>query len=404
MKHLLAIFIILGLAPACANKDSDYSGTDASFTTLSVSSLSVGNNHNCVTSSYGTYCWGSNFANELGNGDYAHTTYPVKVLTPDSLTNVSAGGYYTCAVVSGGIKCWGQNTKGTLGTTSVNSEITATCNAANPCFSATPVSVEQVGGGAAISGISKIATTEEVACAVTTAGAALCWGDNYYGQLGNATTTSSETPVQVSTLTSGVTEIATGPGSHSCAIRNGAAYCWGENGEGQLGNNSTTDSTSPVAVSNLTSGVTAIDVGEEHTCAIQNGAAFCWGYNVLGAVGDSTTTNRLVPTAVTGLSSGVTAISVGESFTCAIVNGAARCWGLNLNGETGNGTSNVVVNFPVAVTGLTSGVTAIGAGEDHACAIMGTKVYCWGLNHLGQLGNGTNRSSALPVVVVDPVL
>ena len=101
---------------------------------------------------------------------------------------------------------------------------------------------------------------------------------------------------------------------------------------------------------------------------------------------------------------GVTAISVGSSHTCAIHNGAAKCWGYNNSGQVGNGTSGVLVSSPVQVTGLDADVTLIDSGNLTTCAVQGKKIYCWGDNSYGQMGRGTNISSASPVEVVNPVL
>jgi len=127
----------------------------------------------------------------------------------------------------------------------------------------------------------------------------------------------------------------------------------------------------------------------------------CWGRNSEGQLGDGTHTDRPTPVPVVGLTSGVVALSGGYNHTCALTNvGVVKCWGLNALGEVGDGT-NVDRLTPVPVVGLSSGVVAITAGGDFSCALTSARgVKCWGHNADGQLGDGTdvNRNTPVPVV------
>ena len=214
-------------------------------------------------------------------------------------------------------------------------------------------------------------------------GRAYCWGANYGGQLGNNTATNSSVPVPVDTsgvLADKTITAITAGGVHTCAVADGQAYCWGRNSRGNSGNNSTTDSSVPVAVD--TSGVlagktvTAITAGRYHTCAVADGRAYCWGYNDSGELGNSSTRRSRVPVAVaSGVLAGksVTAITAGGHHSCAVADGQAYCWGRNAMGQLGN-NSTTKSRVPVAVN--TAGplhhtwVTAIAAStEYHTAAI-----------------------------------
>ena len=192
---------------------------------------------------------------------------------------------------------------------------------------------------------------------------------------------------------------------HTCALdTSGGVSCWGRNSEGQLGDGTTTDRTTPVGVVGLASGVASVAAGTDFTCVVTTaGGAKCWGSNLggkLGVGGDGSPT----PVDVTGLTSGVAAIDTGDEHACVLTTaGGVKCWGSNVYGELGNGVIGSGFGpTPVDVVGLTSGVIAIATGPEHSCAVTSAgAVKCWGRNYESQLGDGgSETASGTPVDVV----
>jgi alpha-tubulin suppressor-like RCC1 family protein len=352
-----------------------------------VTSISVNYSHSCVlTSSGGVKCWGDNSYGQLGDGTTTNSTSPVNVVGLKSgVAAISTGYRYTCALIeSGGMKCWGSNGSGQLGDGTTNNRTT-------------PVDVIGL-----TSGVAAISAGSFSNCALTSSGGVKCWGNNDFGQLGDGTTISRLIPVNVIDLAKGVAAISAGY-RHTCALTSfGGVKCWGSNGFGELGNVTEADSTIPIDVTGLASGVAVISAsGRYHTCALtSSGGVKCWGLNSDGQLGDGTNTLSNNPVDVVGMSSGVFAISVGAYHTCALANSGLKCWGNNQGGQLGIGWENIRT-MPVDVIGLASGMTTIGTGSEHNCVLTSTTgMKCWGQNLSYQLGDGTTTYRLTPVDVI----
>ncbi|MFI5041839.1 MAG: RCC1 domain-containing protein, partial [Acidimicrobiales bacterium] len=367
---------------------------------LKIIDAALGDSHTCAAFSDGTVdCWGLNASGQLGDGTTTSSSTPVTVggLTGGTgATALAAGSAHTCALMSNGtVECWGADQHGQLGYSIVSGKVPA------PTSSPTPGPV--VSGGVVVTGVTAIAAGSAHTCGLMSDGTVECWGLNGSGQLGNGTTTNSTTPVAVAGL-SGAKAIGAA-GATACAVlSNGTVKCWGDNTSGQLGNGTTTSSSTPVTVlvgsgNQALPSVSAIAVGGDHTCAtrLSPSSTYCWGANTSGAFGNGTTTDQLRAFPVgTGL-----ALGAGTGYTCERhPNPVVTCSGLNDQGQLGNGTTSDALQW-VNVSGLT-GVTEIAVGTAHACALVagGTGLECWGDNQYGQIGDGTSGGPiSTPVVV-----
>lgn len=353
--------------------------------------IRAGGINGCGVTSHGTaYCWGDDVHGQIGDGTTANWRLtPVRVRAGLSyLHTVTIGGGHVCGLTAEGTAyCWG-NTFFGEGGYGVSGEVVQT-------------SLVAVSGGHRFT---ELRASGSHTCGLTVAGRAWCWGINDHGQLGDGTTMNRDLPVAVAgDLTFRQIDAPTTPlDNHTCAVAtDGAAWCWGTNFDGELGDGTTEHQLEPVAVAG---GIEFdhVSAGGRHTCGLTPaGAAWCWGANGAGALGDGTSLDRSAPTEVTG---GIEfrSISAGESHTCGLEgDGTAWCWGANSEGQLGDGTNRSRV-VPTPVSGGLSFVQ-LEAGPVHTCGLTTAGVgYCWGRNTRGELGNGNQVPRTTPWALPHP--
>ncbi len=249
-------------------------------------------------------------------------------------------------------------------------------------------------------GLEEIAVGRYHGCLRLGDGTVRCWGANERGQAGGEESAGMvEGMVTVAGLDA-TAALALG-GSHSCALSSkGQVRCWGANQSGQLGDGSTSDRVAPSAVQGL-GAATAVAAGLDTTCAVAGGAVFCWGQGSTGQLGNGKRASSPLPVrvALPGKGAEPVQVSVGGAHACALVTGGrVFCWGSNLHGQLGDGSTSERAT-PGAVA-LLDDARQIAAGRDHVCALRSDRtVWCWGWGKDGQLGLGDRDEQRKPARV-----
>jgi len=334
-----------------------------------------------LTSAGSAYCWGWNLFGMLGDGSTTDRWSPVPVTGGITFAGITTHGSHVCGLTpSGAAYCWGGNQL-----------ILPDGQATNELVPG-PIS-----GGMAFESLS---AGEAQTCGVTAAGMAYCWGANGDGQLGDGTRIARFSPAAVA---GGLlfARVVTSDLAHACGLTaNGQAFCWGRNGEGELGfPPALRDSsrTLPTAVPGFA--FVTMALGMYHTCGLTSGGqAYCWGFNDAGQLGDGSTTSSPSPVPVAASATFVS-LAAGGEHTCGLTSsGAAYCWGDNFAGDLGDGTG-IRRSLPVAVLGGIPFVR-LTAGNSHTCGVTsGGAAYCWGDNQAGALGLGSKVASFTPALV-----
>jgi alpha-tubulin suppressor-like RCC1 family protein len=350
--------------------------------------------HSCTTQPAGAaYCWGYNLYGRLGDGTTttAGTAQPVTGIS-DAVLISSQGSddlAFTCALhASGAVSCWGSRREGQLGD---------------------GVGIFGVQGTPSqVSGVTDavfVSAGNAHACAVRQGGQVVCWGDREDGRLGDGGSAAGfeAAPVTVANLSDAI-HVSAGY-RHSCAVRQGGqVVCWGSREFGRLGDNMSTGSaTGPVAVLNVTDAV-QVTAGVDHTCARRiTGQALCWGSRADSVLGDggSATGSQATPVPVIGLTDALW-IAAGYRHSCAVrATGVVVCWGDRTSGRIGNGGSTAGDSVtPTQVSSITDALR-VSAGYSHSCAATRSgKVWCWGANEQGKLGDDSTTARPSPVMVL----
>ena len=398
----------------------------------SVTAIAAGYDHSMALRSDGTvWAWGKNDAGQLGDGSTTGRLLPVRVSGLTNIVAVAGGDAHSLALRNDGtVWAWGDNTSGQMGDgTTTPQRLTAVqvkglagiariaTNGAHNLALQSDNSVwawgdnyyGQLGNGtsqnyyilankvAGVTGVVALSAGNGASYVKRVDGAIWAWGDNYYGQLGDGTTTQRNGPVPVPNGTA-ADQIAAGAAHFSTMKTDGTIMSMGQNVIGQLGDATLVQIPAPIAITSITN-VAKLAPGFRHSLGIRNdGTVVGWGDNSYGQLGDNTYISKGSPTPVSGLSS-VVSVASGITHSVALkADGSVWTWGDNGSGQLGTS----VVNYspiPVQVPGLT-GVTAIGSGYYHVVALKSDgSLWAWGANYSGQLGDGTITNRNAPTRV-----
>ena len=373
----------------------DAQASDAASTPC-VTSFALGRRHGCaLLRDHTVWCSGENDRGQLATGTLDPSGTPVQALDASGpiadATAIDAGAAETCVVRAGGaVWCWGANGYGQVGNDNNLDQLLA-------------VPVVQA-GGAPLTGMVDVSVGYRHACARDATGAAWCWGDNTYGQLGDGTiagrghaqaVTFNGVPV------TGVASFATGQFFNCYVDGSGQGWCFGDNRYGQLGNGSQINATQPTPIGAFAQ----IAPGGFHACGVHaDGTVACWGDGSQGRLGDGTQNAHFTPNPVLVEPNGeqikgVATVAAG-GVSCALTTlQHVLCWGVDRHGQ--NRTSAFV---PSAIT--TSGgssldhATELVAHYAHACVRRGDgSIACWGRDSEGEFGDGSTANHPYPAMI-----
>lgn len=363
--------------------------------------VSAGTFHTCAVATTGRlYCWGYDARGALGVGGGATwRSTPVEVAgAPQDWASVSAHGWsgssHTCAITtSGRLFCWGSDGHGQLGD--------------DDALVDQSVPVEVAGQSTRWATVS---LGDRHTCATRTSGRLYCWGDDWSGQVGDGGVPAASRPVPVEVFgrTADWTSVSAGS-SHTCGRKtSGRLYCWGDNGERQLGDGTERGRRFPREVAGGTADWSSVSAGHRHTCARKlNRRMFCWGDNFTGQLGNGRTSasGSAVPVEVGAHTADWAGVTAGAWHTCARkTNRQLFCWGRDTVGALGDDAVFASRTTPVQVAGRHTDWASIDAGYFHACGIRAAeRLFCWGGQSFGDLGHGLfDTDQPVPVEVSPP--
>lgn len=364
---------VLGNGMRAANDWLDIT-PEPSFTKVSLGRGGCG-----ITATQKLMCWGSNDSDAsgtasgaIGDGTTMARQGMVYVDQPTNYAEVSFGIRHSCAIsTTGELKCWGDGTTGALG-------------AGNTTSSYFPQTVGI--------GYSQVSVGSNSTCAIKADNSLWCWGYNITGAVGDGTTIMRTSPVPIMSGTS-FSRVSVGA-DHACAITSAGSslYCWGYNANGQIGNSSTTNSQSPVLIAGVW---TTISAGGQVSCGINSGSLFCWGRNSNGELGQGSTTPANI-TAPALLGAGYSEVAVGKNMktnapgvhVCALYGNTMKCWGAGGLGQ--NGSQGQLTAPAVADPGAS--YLTVAAGELQTCGLSsGGTLRCRGAGEEMQLPLGVSH-------------
>jgi len=351
--------------------------------------VEMGDNAVCAITTGGELeCWG-NCGGQIGRNDNCGT--PTVVEPERKFRDVSVGGGHTCAIdVDGKLHCAGNNNvHGELGT-----------HGGLPSLEL--LEVEGFGDWTSVSAGTRFT------CGLRADQEAWCWGDNRFGQLGDRGGGDVSAPVEIDP---GPFDAVFAGSANGCALRDGALWCWGSNSFGQLGDNTTLERRRPVQIGSDTDWA-KISIRRTQACGIRTDSTlWCWGNNSQRQLGIGGNLDARVPTQV-GDQAGWTEIAVADETTCGVRDGVVLCWGARRTSmpvkeldQTVTSLSATTNSFlaidgggalafspfmdPTPESTLVTAWDTLDVGQGHACGLIGSELWCYGLNNEGQLGRMT---------------